>query len=108
MRNALKLLEPGMEIKRWFGLAVAIFVALVLGGRRVGADCPPEKDPPRVLFVDRALGRFDPSTARLFADHFFPILQHGAPGVDWTHLRSLQALASIQTTRAPEKPSGMP
>ena len=31
MRNALKLLEPGMEIKRWFGLAVLGMVLISLG-----------------------------------------------------------------------------
>ena len=50
------------SIRRRLGIAVAVFVALVMGGRTVGADCPPERDIPTVVFFDHAIEGFNAST----------------------------------------------
>ena len=42
------------RMRRLLAFAVAAFVAFVLGGRGVGADCTPERNAPSVVFVGRA------------------------------------------------------
>lgn len=73
----------------------AVLVAFAPSARTIGADCPPDRDPPKVIFSARATGRFAPDLAQSLGFVFLLGIERGSSPARWNDYRELQTLLSL-------------